>query len=114
MKFIGIIFIVFSYFITSSCSSATISKTAQSTGEVYKYDLSVQCKPDSGVSLHDMKQELIAAGIDVISSRKDSDGKMRMTVCGSSTGKINIYKINRKDEEKAMQIGFQLISEIHK
>jgi hypothetical protein len=61
-----------------------------------------------------MKQELIAAGIDVISSRKDSDGKMRMTVCGSSTGKINIYKINRKDEEKARQIGFKLISEIHK
>ena len=61
-----------------------------------------------------MKQELIDAGIVVISSRKGTDGKMRTAVCGSSTGKINIYKINRKDEEKAMQIGFQRISEIHK
>ncbi len=103
-----------SFFFIVSCSSAKLSKAAQNTEEVYQYDLSLQCKPDSGIALHEMKQTLIDKGIDVISSRKGSDGKMRMTVCGSSTGKINIYKINKKDVEKAGQIGFQLISKIKK
>ena len=114
MKSIGIIVILLSCLISSSCLSAAVSKISQNTEDVYKLDISIQCKPNSGITLHDMKQELINAGIDVISSRKGSDGKMRMTVCGSSTGKINIYKINKKDVEKAGQIGFQIISESKK
>ncbi len=95
-----------------SCSSSIFTQTPKITVEVYKYDLSRQCEPDTGVALHDMKQELIETGIDVISSRNGSDGKIRITACGSSTGNINIYKINEKDLDNAEKIGFLLISEI--
>jgi hypothetical protein len=95
-----------------SCASSNISHIFEITVEVYKYDLSRQCEPDSGISLHDMKQELIDAGIDIISARNGSDDKIRVTVCGASTGNLNIYKINEKDLGTADKIGFQQISEI--
>lgn len=78
------------------------------------YDLSRQCEKNSGIALHVMEKELDFQGITVLSSRKGSDGKMRITVCGSSTGKINIYVIYEKDLEKAGRLGFKPISEIEK
>ena len=114
MKAVGFIVIVLSSLFFLSCLSAPASKTARNTVEIYQYDLSIQCKPDSGIALHEMKKMLIDEGIDVISSRKGSDGKMRISVCGSSTGKLNIYKIDEKDVEKAKKIGFNRISEMSK
>lgn len=113
MKSIGFIFILFSCFITASCTSAAVTESSQNTVEIFKYDHSRQCEQNSGITLDEMEKELTSHGIAVLSSRKGSDGKIRMAVCGSSSGIINIYVIYKKDLEKAGRIHFQEISEIN-
>lgn len=74
--------------------------------KVYKYDGSVQCGY-AGVELDTMVLELNNAGIDVVCSQKGHDGLMRAAVCGSDTGKLNIYVIESKNLSRAEAIGFK-------
>lgn len=72
---------------------------------VYKYDGSLQCQPGKGVSVDKMAEEL--KGIAVFSKQKKADGLMHIQVCGSGTGKANVYEILEKDFAKAEKLGFK-------
>lgn len=73
--------------------------------KVYKTDGSLQCGQGKAIPVADMQKEL--QNIQVYSSVNKSDGKMRMQLCGSPTGRCNVYEIDRKDLEAATKLGFK-------
>lgn len=72
---------------------------------VFKYDGSLQCNMGEAIALEIMRKEL--GSIQVYGSKNLSDGLMRIQVCGSPTGKANVYEIDRKDLEAALKLGFK-------
>lgn len=72
---------------------------------VYKYDGTLQCEMGDEISLATMKREL--QGIEVYREEKRSDGQMRIQMCGSPTGRANLYEIAETDVEKAKEKGFE-------
>jgi hypothetical protein len=72
---------------------------------IYKYDGSLQCKSKAGKSPQAMAKEL--TGIRIFSSEKKSDGLMHIQVCGSITGKANVYEIEAKNLKAAQARGFK-------
>ncbi len=81
----------------------------RSAVEVYKYDGSLQCDRGKGTSLQDMARELTDKGIEVKASRKGSDGRMHITMCGASTGRLNVYTIANESLPGARELGFELL-----
>lgn len=79
------------------------------TIEVYRYDGSLQCGRGKEIALADMAQELTAAGIDVVASRKGTDGLLHIAMCGASTGRLNVFTIPTDSLEKAQELGFALL-----
>ena len=79
--------------------------------EVAKYDGSLQCEMGRPVSLDEMEKELRAANIAVQAKAKKADGIQHPQMCGASTGKMNVYRINTSDWEKARVLGFVLYIE---
>lgn len=77
--------------------------------EVYKYDGSLQCDRGKEISLQDMAGELTANSIEVKASRKGSDGRMHITMCGASTGRLNVYTIATEHLPRARELGFELL-----
>src|SRR4051812_33365420 len=61
---------------------------------VYKYDGSLQCGQGKAIAVEAMAKEL--NGIPVISSLKKNDGQMHIQVCGSISGRANVYEIPAK------------------
>lgn len=71
---------------------------------VFKYDGSLQCAMGKAVSLEEMQKGL--GTIKVYSAQNKADGLMHIAVCGSNTGKANVYEIDRKDLQDALTKGF--------
>ena len=66
--------------------------------------------------IHEMKGALLKKkaelekdlkGITTLSSRSDTDGMMHMQMCGTATGKVNVFEISDKDLAKAETLGFK-------
>src|SRR5690606_22862206 len=72
---------------------------------VAKSDGSRQCEEKSGISLVEMEKQL--KGIKVYSRSTQSDGLMRIQVCGASTGRLNVYEIDAANLAKAKSLGFK-------
>lgn len=81
------------------------SKTSTDTVKIYKYDGSLQCGQGKAIAIADMQKEL--NGISVHSSESKNDGLMRTQVCGSATGKANVYEIDRAQLTEAKKRGFK-------
>jgi hypothetical protein len=77
------------------------------TAWIYKPDGGQSCSPQSGESLEDAAQALKKARIPVLDSRKASDGKMHIQMCGAATGSRNAYEIPRERLPHAIALGFQ-------
>jgi hypothetical protein len=73
--------------------------------KVYKFDGSLQCNQGRQIPLDEMLKSL--GGIKVYSSQNLSDGKMRIQLCGSPTGKCNVYEIDRESLDTALKEGFK-------
>ena len=71
---------------------------------VYKYDGGLQCGMGSATSLDEMQKQL--KGIKVHSSINKPDGLMHIQLCGSPTGRCNVYEIDRSSLEEAKRLGF--------
>lgn len=95
----------------SNDSRVTTGDSDISISKIYKSDGSIQCE-SNGISLETMKQGLVSANITVHCSQKGNDGLVRASVCGNSTGKINIYLINTNDISKSNDLEFQSIEEL--
>jgi hypothetical protein len=72
---------------------------------VYKYDGSLQCQSGKGVAVEKMAEDL--KGIAIFSQQKKPDGLMHIQVCGSGTGRANVYEILETDLPKAEKVGFK-------
>lgn len=73
--------------------------------KVFKADGSLQCGQGKAIAVADMQKDL--KGLKVYSAVNRNDGMMRIQVCGSPTGQVNVYEINRVDLEKALKQGFK-------
>lgn len=76
---------------------------------VYKPDGSKQCGMGAAVSPEAMSKELRDEGIKIKSMTKKSDGLMRIQVCGSDTGMINVFEIQESNLKSAEAIGFSAL-----
>lgn len=76
---------------------------------VYKYDGTLQCGMGQEIPLEEMEKELRTAGIDVISSRKGTDGLVHIGVCGASTGTINVFVIDSGLLSTVRRLGYRLL-----
>lgn len=74
--------------------------------KVYKADGSLQCGMGSAIPLEIMKKDL--GNIKVYSQENTSDNLMHITLCGSPTGKINVYEIDRENLKEALAKGFKV------
>jgi hypothetical protein len=59
-----------------------------------------------------MVNELVSAGITVISLACGNDGLIGLPTCGANTGDINIFEIPQADLSKAQALSFNLLSEL--
>ena len=74
---------------------------------IKRSDKSLQCQPKGAQSLEDAAHDLGKAKIRVLESKKVSDGKMRIQMCGAPTGEENAFLIEKSDLELARTLGFQ-------
>lgn len=79
--------------------------------KIYKYQGSLQCQ-GGGLSLKQMRQQLLRAGIKAVKSSCGVDGMIYPAVCGAPDGKINIFTINSKSLVKAQSQGFDLLKNL--
>ena len=87
--------------------SKSPKKETQDTVKIYKADESLQCEPNTGLSLEDMAKQL--SSIKILSQERKHDGKIRITLCGAPTGYVNIYEIKQDDLAKANDLGFKIL-----
>jgi len=66
-----------------------------------------QCSDESKTSLELAARDLSAAGVHVIESKKQGDGKMHPALCGLPTGNSDVIRIPKSDLPKAMAKGFE-------
>jgi len=81
----------------------------EGTVQVYKYDGTLQCGMGHEITLDEMAKELQGVGIEVASSRKGTDGLLHISVCGASSGTINVFVIDRGSLPAAQRIGYRLL-----
>lgn len=79
--------------------------------EVFKSDGTVQCGVGGELTLADMRTELDAADVTVLSQRKDTDGLIRIQMCGAETGNVNVFVILAEDLKAARALGFAVFEQ---
>lgn len=89
-----------------SMTVAKASDPAPKTVLVYQPDGSLQCGMGKKVAPEAMEKKLLG-GIKVFSRDNRSDGLMRIQVCGSPTGMINVFEISETDLQEALKRGFK-------
>lgn len=85
--------------------SNRISVGTQERVKVFKYDGSLQCGMGKAVPVSEMAKEL--QGITVYSAENKPDGLMHIQLCGSPTGRANVYEIDKSALEEAKKKGFK-------
>ncbi len=86
-------------------AAAQISTNSQARIKVFKYDGSLQCGMGKAIPAAEMQKEL--EGITVYSAENKPDGLMHIQVCGSPTGRANVYEIDKSSLELAKKKGFK-------
>ena len=91
---------------TTTLASSETKASPDKSGHVFvaKLDGSKQCE-GKGIPAATMAKEL--KGIKIFSQNNQTDGMMRIQMCGASTGRYNVYEINAKDFDKAAALGFK-------
>lgn len=86
-------------------AEVTTPLQSMKTVKVAKHDGSLQCKEGSGLAVEEMQKQL--GDIQVFSSTKSSDGRIRIALCGKPSDKFNVYEISDKDLAKALALDFK-------
>ena len=73
---------------------------------VGRADGSKQCEAEQKELSPAVKEQLKAAGIEVLQSKKGDDGRMRIQMCGAPSGKMDMVQIPRTQLEAAKKLGF--------
>lgn len=110
MKYLSVIFVAF--FITACGGSSVLNNTFTTSIKkeksliIYKSAGEIQCE-FKGYSPQIMAKELSKNAINVKESNCGSiSGMMNISVCGASTSSVNIFRIDSKDLESAITLGF--------
>jgi PBP1b-binding outer membrane lipoprotein LpoB len=74
--------------------------------KVAKPDGTLQCSQGKEISIADMQKDLKA--ILVFSSANQTDGMIRIQMCGTPTGHHNVYEILESDLAEAIKYGFSV------
>ncbi len=90
---------------TGSGKEMPTTSTAAERIRVYKYDGSKQCGQGKVVSPDEMKKQL--GEIKTYSQMNITDNLMRTQVCGSDTGRANVYEIEKASLADAKKKGFR-------
>ena len=99
---------IFIFIITLFTLSTAYTETTSldPSVKVFKYRGAVQCDQKSGTPPEIMRNELVKAGVEVISVACGEDGRMHPMLCGTPTGAINIFEIPRQKAAQASRLGF--------
>tara|TARA_B100001248_G_scaffold262269_1_gene257107 strand:- start:2930 stop:3337 length:408 start_codon:yes stop_codon:yes gene_type:complete len=76
--------------------------------QIYAPDGSKQCEADTQIPVENFKQKLEKADVKVIKVSHKSDGMIRIQTCGTPTGMIYVFDIQKIDLQKALELGFQV------
>lgn len=71
---------------------------------VFKANGSLQCSQGKSIDPATMAKEL--KDIPVYKSAMESDGKMRIQMCGAPTGNVNVFEIDKTNLDRALGFGF--------
>jgi hypothetical protein len=98
---------------TTACDLHAFSRKKSAPGAadtvwVYAEDGSKQCSVNEPAPpIADGAKALESQGIRVLETRKAEDSGMRIQLCGSPTGSLNAFRIERKDLERAKAMGLR-------
>lgn len=71
---------------------------------VFKANGSLQCSQGKSITPAAMEKDL--NGIRVYKSSVENDGKLRVQMCGSPTGNVNVFEIDKANLAQAISNGF--------
>ncbi len=81
-------------------------KTAERKVWLQKSDESLQCEPDSGISIDQLKRDFKKRGFKFFELKKIRDSKMRIQLCGSPTGHRNAVYVGSRVAQELMKDGW--------
>lgn len=81
----------------------------QETVQIFQYDGTLQCGTGQEIALETTAEVLASVGINVISSRKGTDGLSHIAICGAATGSINVHEIPTESLAAARELGFRVL-----
>ena len=93
------------------CVVQEVRPASLQTIKVYKSSGAVQCGT-TGLPVEVMEKTLKMNGIEVLSSFCAHDGYLRPAVCGAGTGLINVYEIETRYLQKAIDLGFSELGKL--
>ena len=102
--------IVLAAFGLSACTAAP-GQPSEPPVRMFKSQGSVQCS-GGGTSVAALAQQLQAAGVEVISSSRGTDGRMRIAMCGAADGRIGIFEVPARNADAAAALGFAPLSRL--
>ena len=91
--------------IDDSAALAVDSANPLSKIQVFKYDGSLQCGTGKSIPIAEMQKEL--GTLIVYKAESKPDGLMHVQMCGTNTGKANVYTIDSNKLEEARKMGFK-------
>ena len=91
----------------ASYSDRVLPDKNQEVRRIYKYAQRKQCQADSGQDVQTMEEELIKAKVVVFQRYRGMDGLLYPLSCGSETGEINIYIIEKSALAVAFSFGYR-------
>jgi hypothetical protein len=102
--------ILFSAFAVGSTNKKTQkvpTPQAEDSVWVMRPDGAQSCSPEAGLTLAEGAQDLKSARIPVLDSRKGTDGKMHIQMCGAAKGSTNSFLIPKRHLKDAISLGYQ-------
>lgn len=77
---------------------------------VYKADGSLQCGDARAENIENFQMELHSNNIRYYKSLHESDGMIHIQACGTATGMIYVFEIQKQDQAAADKLGYKLRS----
>jgi len=92
----------------AACGGGDDGDTTTTTVAVYKHVGSVQC--GGGLTLSSMEQQLVEAGVRVVTASCGNDGAIHPALCGLPDGRIGIFEVAASHAQAASAIGYVPLS----
>ena len=95
----------------TACQAGATPETTELNSTLYRYAGSRQCEA-GGVTPQEVRDELVAGGINVIGAGCGTDGRIRTAMCGASDGRIVVIQVGHGHAKAAEARGFRPLAEL--